>query len=91
MSRRELPFPKGTRVRVPDATFNIFDERYTFHAITRYGEIVEVGNRHISQPDADVYVHDKRGGVRIMSIDVLECCEAIPDPLPIAEIRVIAS
>jgi hypothetical protein len=94
IERREIPFPKGTKLRVPDATFGVV-EGAEFHARSRYGEFVELGNRHVSDPDR-VYVHpyNKKGepqGVLIMGFDVLECCEIAPEPFEAAAIRVIAT
>lgn len=95
IQRRDIPFEKGTRFRVPDATFHIFEEGRELHARSFYGEIVELGNRHVSEPDR-VYVHpvNKKGdpqGVFIMEIDILECCEPIPVPFQAKEIRVVAA
>lgn len=91
---REIPFSKGTWLRVPDATFGVTGGR-EFHARSFYGEFVELGNRHISEPNS-VYVHpiNKKGepfGVFIMGVDVLEFCEVVPKPFKAKTIRVIAT
>lgn len=95
IERRELPFPKGTKLRVPDATFGVMVEGAEFHARTRYGEFVELGYRYANDP-GKVHVHpyNKKGepeGVLLMDFEVLECCEAVPKPFEAASIRVIAT